>query len=288
MKRMVCILSVLVFLFCSSWVLTVQAATEPESIDYKNIFDQAMTLPIKEEEAYIAKLEELFISDKTAFLDALAEMDKSTIEVVIFTWNTGKTYEEICHLRDVVLNADEDSKYAAIVAALNNEIGLMQYIDIMDPYMQYDNPDSPFSIPLLMRFIDLNIENYTLDHDEGFNQMLASAYEASPVIVAEILCNYSEQEVNNLAKCIAADYKKCSRSIPSPSYDEQPEDIAHIIRTIQYEIHNTVNSQPSNDESAGNDSTEITYSHSIVLITALACMFSLVLIAIILKKSETH
>lgn len=289
MKNILRALSIIIVSLSFTFAFTITTyATENNSVDYVDFFEQAMTVPVKEEEAYIARLEELFAADKAAFLDALAGMDKNTIEVVVFTWSTGKTYDEICDLRDIVMNADKDSKYAPIVAALNSEIGLMQYIDIMEPYMQYENPDTPFSVPLLRRFIDLNIENETFDTDEEFNQMLALAYEASPVTIAEILCGYTAPNIENLAKCIAADCRKYNRSIPSPGYDDQPEEIAEIIRIIQSKIHNAVNTQPSNDEIIGNDSTRTTDTHSVILVIAFVCLLTLILIATVLKKQETY
>ena len=242
MKHILRALSTIILSLLLIFTFTITTyATDNNDIDYADFFEQAMTVPVKEEEAYIARLEELFAADETAFLDALAEMDKDTIEVVIFTWTTGKSYDEICDLRDYVMNADKDSKYAPIVTALNGEIGLMQYIDIMEPYMQYENPDTPFSVPLLRRFIDLNIENETFDTDEAFNEMLASAYEFSPSIIAEIFSDYSQAEIESLAKCIAADYAKNGNALPNIGNNLLSTENVDIINLIQDEINNAIN-----------------------------------------------
>ena len=231
---------ILSLLLIFTFTITAYAA-ENTNIDYADFFEQAMTVPIKEEEVYIGRLRELFAADNDSFLDALAEMDDDTITLIVFMWIDGMTYDEISDLREIVNNVYEDSRYARIVAAFDDQIGLMQYIDMMEPYMQYENPDTSFSIPFLRRFIDLNIQNKTFDTDEAFNQMLASAYESDPAVVAEILSDYSQTEIETLAKCVAADYVKSRRSSPDISSIVKSTDNISIVNLIQNEIHGALN-----------------------------------------------
>ena len=288
MKKTVRELSAFIFslLLISAFTITAYAA-ENTNIDYADFFEQAMTVPIKEEEAYIGRLRELFAADDDSFLDALAGMDDDTITLIVYMWIDGMTYDEICDLREIVNNADEDSRYARIVAAFDEQIGLMQYIDMMEPYMQYENPDASFSVPILRRFIDLNIQNKTYDTDEAFNQILASAYESDPAVVAEILCDYPDQEIENLAKCIAADFKKQNKVSPGITLNDYDPEIQDILTLIQSEIE-------------GNDTTDATipaqqiapieetaYISDISTI-AIGSILVLILAAIILKRHERN
>ena len=262
-------------------------ATENTNIDYADFFEQAMTVPIKEEEAYIGRLRELFAADDDAFLDALAEMDDDTITLIVFMWIDGMTYDEICDLREIVNNADEDSRYARIVAAFDEQIGLMQHIDMMEPYMQYENPDTSFSIPFLKRFIDLNIQNKTSDTDEAFNQILASAYESDPAVVAEIFCDYPDQEIENLAKCIAADFNKQNKVAPAINLNDFDPALREILTLIQSEIDGIVTTDVT-IQAQQIDAIEETAYISDISTIAIGSILVLILAAIILKRHERN
>lgn len=293
MKRFVCTLFTLVLIACFSLRVS---ASESMTIDYEALFDQAATIGHDDTE-YISTIKAAYEKNPTAFLDALSEMDEDTIFDVVWFWIEGNsTLDALYMLRTNVIETPNSAKYAVIISMLNEHI-IMQGGDVysLEQYMPYEDPDAPFSVPLLRLSIDLNIANKTYDTDVKFNHMLASAYETSPVTFAEILCGYTAPNIENLAKCIAADYKKQNKSAPSVTHDNQSVEIAEIISLIQTEIENTVNEEPQNDEAMENqeviaqDKTPINFEyHQIIMMIAAGSILALSLVSIILKNEENY
>lgn len=219
------------------------SASETEEVDYAALFAQAQSVTPDTTREYVDALNEAFEANQIAFLDALSDENDHMVSYIVFHWTSGKSIEEIYELRDIVKGIDTYSEYDSIVTALTDEIDVQEYALMMEPYMQYEDFDAPFSVPILRRFIDLNIANETFDTDEAFNHVLATAYETSPTIVAEILCDYSQTDIETLAKCLAADFVKLGKGVPAVEYNLTNESNLDIINLIQEEITNSLNSQ---------------------------------------------
>ena len=223
------------------------SASETEEVDYASLFAQAQSVTPETTEEYVYDLNKAFTTNQTAFLDALSCNDKGLVSHVIYYLVSGKTLDEIYDLRDFVFTNIGGSEYNDIISALNEQISVREYALTTEHYLQYENPDAPFSVANIKRLIDLNIANETYDTDEEFNHIIAMAYEASPLIFADMISTYTHAEIGSLARCISADYAKFDKPAPSITCEPSSIDNMDIINLIQEEIKGTVNHQISTD-----------------------------------------
>lgn len=236
------------FVLCFTFVCTFfvrASASDNEVIDYAALFEQSQSISHESLQSYVTSLKNAFAGNPTAFLDALSAENEDTLTRVVFHLISGNTLDEIYELRDSV---KEYGSYSGIVSALDQEIGVREYALSMEPYMQYEDPDAPFSVAILKRFIDLNIANETFDKDEDFNHMLATTYEASPEHFAQALSTYTQAEIESIAKCVSADYAKLGKAVPAVTQNVVSQENQAIINLIQNEIAEAVNPQLQTEE----------------------------------------
>lgn len=230
------LLIIAVSIALSSSLATQAFAFESEDVDYGYLFSQAQSVTPETTKEYVDALNEAFAANPTAFLSALSGQDEEILSHVVYYLVSGNTLDEIYDLRELVFTNISGFECNNIISALDEQIGVREYVLMIEPYLQYENPDAPFSVAIIKRLIDLNITNETYNTDEEFNLIMAMAYDASPIIFVETISEYTQAEIKSLAKCVSSGYIKLDKPMPIVTHDLVSTDRLDIIDLIQTEI----------------------------------------------------
>lgn len=255
------ILCLLIVTLTSSYIFPTCIASTQDDDSLKALFEQAETMGLKEGDEYGKTLCALYESDPIKFLDTLAEMEKSVISAVEFYWTAGMELNELISLRASVEEASQNGKYTEIINRLTIKIEMIDSYSALESMPTVDtNGHYEFNVDVIRSFIVQNLQQPE-NHDEEFNRVIADAYETSPELLAIVISEYSEEEIERLSKSIASGYAASGKNPPDISYSQDGSETSKIIALIQSEIKNATTppqtstpstAQPSEEQNAAN------------------------------------
>lgn len=258
------ILCLLIVTLISSYIFPTCFANTSDSIELKALFEKSKTVSLEDGKDYKESLRSAFDADPSTFLDALSDTDASTISAVVFYWTGGMNLDELTSLRTTVEKSSKNGNYSEIVNQLSHLIEMIEMIESNAQEESTSNDKTAghyeFNVDVIRNFIVLNLQQPE-NHDEEFNRVIADAYETSPELLAIVISEYSEEEIERLSKSIASGYAASGKNPPDISYSQDGSETSKIIALIQSEIKNATTppqtstpstAQPSEEQNAAN------------------------------------